>query len=428
MAVCSPRSAVHEGKGQQGVFFGWIVVACTFSILCVAYGIQFSFGVFLPEISAELGWSRTSLSLPYSLYVFIYGVLGAVAGRLTDRWGPRMVVMLGGWLLGGGIAMMSSVRALWQVYLFLGFIAATGMSAAFVPCNATVVRWFTRRRGLALGIASSGASFGNFIFPPLIAALISAYGWRQAYLFLGLGGLVLLNLLAVPVIRDPERMGLEPDGFLANNSDPRSTGLPLPASGPVLEWTLAEARHASTFWLLTALFTCTWLVVFLPLVHLAPFATDLGIPQVRAAMTLSMIGLAGFVGRLTTGPISDRVGRKKALGLCLLLQALSFIAFIFSTGLGLLYPASALFGLSYGGTSVLFPAIVGDYFGRQAVGSIVGFIFALAGSTAAFGPALAGYVYDATGRYTTAFALSALLNTAAFLLLLALKKPERRGT
>jgi len=119
--------------------------------------------VFLPAISADTGWDRASLSVPYSLYVFIYSALGAVTGRLTDRWGPRVVLTVGGCLLGCGVALMSRVQALWQIYVSLGLVAAAGMSAAYVPCNATVVRWFTQRRGLALSITSSGASFGNFL-------------------------------------------------------------------------------------------------------------------------------------------------------------------------------------------------------------------------------------------------------------------------
>ena len=167
-------------------FYGWVVVACTFTILCIAYGIQFTFGVFMPFISADTGWDRGSLSLPYSMYIFVYSALGVVSGRLTDRLGPRIVLTVGGCLLGAGVMLMSRVHALWQLYIALGVIAAAGMSAAYVPCNATVVRWFTLKRGLALSITSSGASFGMFIFPPLATVFITSYGWRRAYLILGL--------------------------------------------------------------------------------------------------------------------------------------------------------------------------------------------------------------------------------------------------
>jgi len=409
---------VSERQGR--LFYGWVIVACAFVVLCVAYGIQFTFGVFLPAISADTGWDRASLSWPYSVYVFVYSALGVVTGRCTDRWGPRVVLAVGGCLLGCGIVLMSQVRALWQIYLFLGLIAASGMSAAYVPCNATVVRWFTQRRGLALSITSSGASFGNFLFPPLVAVLIAAYGWRKTYLLLGLVGVSFIGLCSAFFVRDPEKMKLYPDGRRPPERVPSSI---VDGGEITADWTLASAKRTTAFWLLNAIFTLTWLVVFMPMVHIVPFAVDLGISSVRAAMTISVIGLAGFAGRLLLGPISDRLGRIPALGLCLFLQAVSFLAFIFTTGLASLYPAAAVFGFSYGGATALFPAIVGDFYGRTAVGSIVGFIFALAGSPAAFGPLIAGYVYQVTGHYHAAFMLSAGLNVVALLLLLLLKKP-----
>ncbi|HUN58388.1 MAG TPA: MFS transporter [Candidatus Binataceae bacterium] len=406
-------------------FYGWVVVICAFTILCVAYGIQFSFGVFMPFISADTGWNRASLSLPFSLYVFVYSALGMVSGRLTDRFGPRIVLISGGCLLGAGLMLVSRSYLLWQLYLALGLIAAAGMSAAYVPCNATVVRWFMRKRGLALSIASSGASFGTFIFPPITTGLIAVYGWRGAYLILGLLVISAVGACAAFIVRDPENMGLLPDG--GSPSDPQSDEASIKFSAAD-NWTLHEAKRTTTFWLLNIIFTLTWLVAFMPMVHIVPFAVDLGISHFRAAMSISVIGFAGFAGRLSIGAISDRIGRVPALGGCLMLQALAFTGFTFSTGLALLYPAAALFGFSYGGVTALFPALIGDFFGRIAVGAIVGFIFAVAGSPAAFGPLIAGYIYDLRHSYSLAFELSAALNLIAFALVFRLKKPQRTAT
>ena len=408
-------------EARGGVFYGWVVVGCAFTILCIAYGIQFTFGVFMPAISAETGWDRGSLSLPYSLYVFVYSALGAVSGRFTDRWGPRIVLTVGGCLLGSGIILVSQVHTLWQLYLFLGLVAASGMSAAYVPCNATVVRWFTVKRGLALSITSSGASFGMFIFPPLTTALIAAYGWRSSYIILGSLAILVISLCATFVVRDPEKMGLHPDGYPPLDITPNAAAQ---SPSPADDWTLASAKRTATFWMLNVIFTLTWLVAFMPMVHIVPFAVDLGIPQFRAAMTLSVIGFAGFAGRLGIGTISDYLGRLPTLGMCFLLQALAFLGFTFSTGLTALYPAAAVFGFSYGGVTALFPAIIGDFFGRTAVGSIVGFIFAFAGSPAAFGPLIAGYLYNSTSSYSAAFLLSSALNAVALLLLFFLRKPH----
>ncbi len=424
--VTSQLQPIPTTEAVRGrVFYGWVVVACAFTILCVAYGIQFSFGVFMAEISKETGWGRDSLSLPYALYVFLYSALGAVAGRFTDHWGPRLVITIGGCLLGLGIILTSQVTALWQMYISLGVIAASGMSAAYVPCNATVVRWFIEKRGLAIGLTSSGASFGTFIFPPLAATLIGAYGWRHAYLLLGVVAVTVIGACATFTVRDPEKMGLFPDG-IAPIPSPTTVGAP--PSSFANDWTLAEAKRTRSFLLLNVVFTLTWLVVFMPMVHIVPFAVDLGIPQFRAAMTISVIGFAGFMGRLFIGTISDRIGRVPTLGLCFLLQALGFTGFAFSTGLASLYAAAAVFGLAYGGVTALFPALIGDFYGRTSVGSIAGFIFAISGSPAAFGPLIAGYLYAVSGRYDAAFLLSAALNLAALMLLFLLKKPTRETT
>jgi MFS transporter, OFA family, oxalate/formate antiporter len=419
------RAARNEGSFTESIttrprlFYGWTVVACAFAVLTITYGIQFTFGVFMPYISADTGWDRGSLSLCYSLYVFVYSALGLVSGWLTDRLGPRGVLTAGGCLLGTGVLLMSQVQALWQIDIVLGVIAAMGMSAAYVPCNATVARWFRLRRGVALSITSSGTSFGMFIFPPLTAALIAARGWRETYLILGALGIVSIISCATFMVRDPEAIGLAADGG-------RMEDLPHGAAPAILspgEWTLAQARRTSAFWLLTLIFTLTWIVVFLPMVHIVPFAVDLGISHFRAAMTISVIGLAGFVGRLGIGTVSDRTGRVPTLGLCLLLQAVAFFGFAICHGIGLLYTAAALFGFSYGGVTALFPALVADLFGLLAVGSIVGFIFAVAGSPAAVGPLVAGYMYNASHSYIVSFELSAALNLAALLLLFFLEKP-----
>ncbi|MBV8773766.1 MAG: MFS transporter [Deltaproteobacteria bacterium] len=410
------------GPQHRGIFYGWVIVGCAFTILCIAYGLQFSFGVFMPYISADTGWDRGALSLPFSVYVFVYSALGLVSGRLTDRWGPRVVLITGGCLLGIGTMLISRVGVLWQLYVVLGLLAASGMSAAYVPCNATVVRWFSIRRGLALSIASAGASFGMFVFPPLSTALIAGHGWRGAYFILGLLAVCTIVMCASFVVRDPAAIGLHPDGL---SQDLLSELQVTARIADEQSFTLREARRTRAFWLVNLIFGLTWLVVFMPMVHIVPFAIDMGISPFRAAMTIGVIGFAGFGGRLTIGTLSDRFGRMATLGACLVLQALSFAGFTVSSELVLLYVAAGMFGFSYGGVTALFPALVGDFFRLAEIGSIVGFIFAVAGSSAAFGPLIAGFIYNSAHTYTAAFDLSAGLNLTALFLLFLLKKPEK---
>jgi MFS family permease len=413
MAVVSPGAR----PGRPRFFHGWIVVAGAFLILFMAYGTQYAFGVFFTALIDEFGWSRASLSGVFSLYAFTYAAFALVSGRLTDRWGPRAVIAIGGVLLGLGLIAMSRVSALWQPYVCYGLVAALGMSTAYVPCNATVAKWFTRRRGLAIGLASAGGSLGTFALPPVAHLVVSRLGWRWAYVVFGLAVLLALNALAVLMRRDPEAMGLGPDG------DPR----PLTAPARPERWTAARAMRSRAFWLLFAVFSATWIPVFVPLVHLVPMARGLGISPLLAATLVSALGAAALVGRLIMGGASDRIGRRPALAVSLVLQAAAFAGFALARELPALYAAALVFGFAYGAGSTLFPAAVADYFGREQAGSLAGLLFALAGSMAAWGPLAAGFIYDRAGSYQLAWWLGAGFNALALLLLGFARPPAARS-
>jgi MFS transporter, OFA family, oxalate/formate antiporter len=399
-------------------FYGWVVVGAAFSVLFMAYGAQFSFGIFFSAMIEEFGWSRGALSGAFALYAFGYSVLAAVAGRLTDRWGPRTVIATGGVFLGAGWIAMSTTSAIWHPYVFYGVLAALGMSTANVPCTATVARWFVRRRGLATGLATAGGSLGAFCLPPIAQLLVSGVGWRRAYVIFGTAILLMLNLLAPIMKRDPEGLGLTPDG------DPLGAGGSelLPSSS---DYTMGHAMRTGAFWMLFALFAATWIPIFAPLVHLVPLARGLGVDPLVAATLVSALGMAGIVGRLVMGSLSDRIGRRPAIGIGIVLQILAFLGFTFADTLPGLYAASIAFGFSYGAVSSLFPAIVADFFGRRHAGSLVGLLFAMSGSMAALGPLGAGFIYDRTGSYGPAWVASAGLNLLALGLLARARPPHR---
>ena len=396
------------------IFYGWRIVAAAFVILFTAYGAQYCFGVFFAALLTEFHWSRTGLSGVFSLYAFTYCVVGFPAGRLTDRWGPRVVIACGALFLGAALVAMAGVTALWQAYVLYA-VAAIGMGTAYVPCNTTVVRWFARRRGLATGVASSGASLGTLVLPPLAQVAVTGLGWRGAYV---VGGAIVFATLVVAtqvMRRDPESMGLDADG-MALAAGPATTA---PAGGLAL----GAAIRTPAFWLLGFAFAATWTPVFIPLVHLVPFARDLGHSPLAAASAISATGAGAVLGRLMMGAVSDRIGRRVTIAGGMLLQTLAFLAFTVVHELPGLYAAALLFGFSYGTISTLFAAIVGDFFGREHAGSLVGFLFALAGSMAAWGTLGAGAIYDATGSYRPAWMLSALFNLVALALVMLCRPP-----
>ncbi len=400
------------------LFYGWVVVAGAFLVLFMAYGTQYAFGVFFSALLTEFGWSRASLSGVFSLYAFAYCAFGLPAGRLTDRWGPRAVIAVGGAFLGLGLCGMSRTSALWHPYVLYGLVAGLGMSTVYVPCNATVARWFVRRRGLAVGLASAGMGFGTFALPPAAHFLVSRVGWRWAYVVFGVGTFLALNLIATIMRRDPESLGLRPDG------DRAPARLDAARAGEA-SWTVASAARTRSFWMLFGIFTATWIPVFVPLVHLVPMAAGRGIPPLLAATLMSALGLAAMAGRLLMGAASDRAGRRSTLAVALGLQVAAFIALDQAQSLTALYAAAVIFGFSYGGVSVMFPAMVADFFGREHAGSLVGVLFATAGSMAAWGPMAAGWIYDHYGTYGPAWWLSAGFNALALGLLAFAHPPER---
>ena len=398
-------------------FYGWRIVAAAFVILFTAYGTQYCFGVFFTALLDEFRWSRAGLAGVFSLYAFGYCVVGFPAGRLTDRWGPRAVVTAGAVFLGAALAGMALVHRLWEPYVIYGVIGALGMGTAYVPCHSTVVKWFARRRGLAVGIASTGASLGTFALPPLAHRVVMAIGWRGAYVVFGLGVFVALALAAAVMRRDPRSMGLWPDGDDAPSPSPASTDA---------AWTLGDAIHTRAFWLIAAAFTATWLAVFIPLVHLVPFARDLGYDARTGAWLVSALGAGAVGGRLVMGAVSDRTGRRPAIVAAMLLQAVAFVEFASVQGLTPLIATAVAFGFSYGTISALFAAIVGDLFGAEQAGSLVGFLFAVAGTLAAWGPLVAGLVYDTTGSYRLIFQAAAAANVLAAILIALARGPVRQ--
>lgn len=407
---------------RPGLFYGWVVVGAAFAVLFLAYGLQFSYGVFVMGLADELGWSRADTVLPYSLYVFVYSALSAATGRATDRWGPRQVITLGALLLGLGWGASALVHQPWQLCLTLGVVAALGMSVAWVPCNATVARWFTRRRGAAVAVASTGGSLGNLLVPPLAGWLMATWGWRPT-----LGGIATFAALAMLLaarymVRDPETLGLNPDGDAPGESGPEATPALVTTPAPP-----GRLHRDASFLLVVATYFCTWLVIFVPFVHLPSYAGDLGLGAAAGASLLGVIGLGGVVGRLSAGVVSDYVGRFPALFATFALQAASFVGFALADGLAGLWLAALAFGFSYGGGVTLLPPLCGDLFGRARVASVVGTVFAVAGAPAAFGPWVTGLLYDNTGGYAGAFLGAAALNALSFALTVVLATVTRRG-
>jgi len=409
--VGAKGARVRSGR-VGGLFYGWVVVGAGALALYTVYGIQSSFGIFLPALEADLApGRRADVSLAFSLYTVLYSLLSGVTGPLTDRWGPRRVVLLGGVALGLGLLLTAGARALWHLYLSYGLLSAVGMSAVFVPISTTVVKWFVARRGTAVGMTLAGNALGQLSLPLLSALLLNLWGWRTAYALYGVGALAVLAGVSRLLHREPEALGLRPYG-----APPGGAGSS-PEAEPAL--TLRQAVRTPTLWLYLLTLFLVWTGVFLPVVHLPAFAREgLGLGSALSAFTVTVSAVGSGTGRLGIGAVSDWLGRRRAFFLGIGLQAVGFGLLV---GAGLLsspalaYLGAWVFGLGYGGVASLYPAYTGDLFGRRYVGAVGGFIFSIAGAAAGIGVYFAGAIYQAVGSYTGAFALGALISLTAYL-------------
>jgi len=394
-------------------FYGYIIVLVAFLIILVAEGTFYSFGVFFEPLSTDFGWTRAMTSGAFSLSMLIYGLLGIITGRLTDRFGPRIIITVCGFLFGLGYLLMSQINAIWQFYLFYGVIMAIGLSGAYVPLLATVSRWFVERRGMMTGIVLAGIGAGTMIMPPLATWFISSYGWRASYIIIGIIALVLIISAAQFLRRDPGQIGQLPYGAGEVNeqeSDWEGRG-----------FYLREAMYTRQFWILFIAAFCFAFLIFTIIVHIVPHAIGLGISAASAANVLAIMGMLSIGGRVIMGGAGDRIGYKQALIICLGLMSVALFWLIIAKELWMLYLLAAIFGFTSGGSEALFIPMMAKLFGLRSLGVIFGvnaFGFMIGG---AIGPVLAGHIFDITGSYQLAFLVGAVVGIIGLIVLLFLK-------
>ncbi len=386
------------------MFYGWFVVAAAFAVTFVGFGSAYTFSAFVGSLQRDFSASRGSVSLVFSLAGFLYFGLGVVSGPLADRWGSRRLAVAGMILIGTGLALASVARSLIEVYAAYGLGVGLGIGCSYVPAVGAVQRWFSRRRGFASGLAVSGIGVGTLVMPPLASFLIAALGWREAYLVLGGLAAVVGAGMAFLIENDPRDRGLGPDG----DPQPVGTHLVRPAGASVRE----AVRSRRFVGLYTACLICSF-GVFVPFVHLVPYATDHGIPQSSAVLLLGAIGVGSTVGRFFLGGLADRMGRPLALLAMFVGMALALAIWAFSIGFWALAAFAFTYGVFYGGWVALLPALVMDDFGGRNVSGIIGILYTSVAFGTLVGPSGAGFAFDLSHSYTLPILAGACANIIA---------------
>jgi OFA family oxalate/formate antiporter-like MFS transporter len=420
---------VDQAKAPR-FFYGWVVVAAAFCVALVAYGIQYSFGIFIDPLKDDFGWSGALVGGAASLFMFSRGALAILTGRITDRHGPRIIVAIGGLFLGLGLILTSQSSTAWQLYLFYGLMGGFGLSVAYAPLMATVSRWFVSKRGLAIGIVAAGIGAGTAVMSPLAAHLVATHGWRLSYIIIGLLALIIIIPGAFLLRRSPEEKGLLPLGKAEatagdeenSNIAKREDSLTSESAG----FSLKEAARTRAFWLLLAIIIFWSTCLQMTMIYIYPHAnTVLGIPWEVAASFMIVIGISSIIGRLVMGAVSDRLGGKRTLVICLVLQALAMFWLLGATDIWMLYLFATVFGFAYGGCVPLLPVIAGEIFGLKSIGEIIGVQMLGVAIGGAIGPLLGGYVFDVTQSYNFAFMGSGISTIIALILLTFIRAPRK---
>jgi MFS family permease len=408
------------------IFYGWWIVGASFLVLLVTVGIGlYAPPVFLVPLENHFGWSRAAIAGGSAVAALTAGIMMPLVGVWIDRYGSRRVMTVGALFMASGFGLMSMIRSIWQLYALNVFGAIGIACVAWLPNQTLISNWFTRKRGMAMGITLAGIGFGGLIMPPLAGFLIAEFGWRVAFAVLGSLLLVIVAGVILAVVRSrPADLGLLPDGeLLGPEAQP---GDPIDGAGEAMEVPglgLSEAVKTAAFWLLS-LGHVLWTFGSMSLIgHLPAFLTDQGFARkIAVGFPAFAIGIS-VAGRLTFGALADRLSKRAIMSWAMILQVLAAFCLFRVDAFGALPVFAILFGMGLGGGAVLIPLLVGECFGLRAFGKVLGLIMIAATLGAASGPVVTGRIFDVMGSYTLAFFLHIAAFTLAAAVFYAVRRP-----
>lgn len=383
--------------------YRWIIVAAGGVIGCVAIGCLFSLPVFIIPIAEETGWSRTGISAAMTIAFIAMAVGSMVWGMLSDRYGPRIVVLTGALILSVSLYGLSFVTSLAAYQAIYGVLIGGSMAAFFAPMMATVTGWFDTHRSLAVSLVSAGMGMAPVTMSPLAAWLIAHHDWRTSYQIIAVIAALVLVPLSLLLRRPPA---------LAAGAAATPAG-DLPGQQAM---TTRTALVSAPFIVLalTNFFCCA--THSGPIFHTVSYAISCGIPAMTAVTIYGVEGLAGMAGRLGFGVLADRFGAKLLLVAGLLVQAFGALGYFFAHDLAAFYSVAAVFGFVYAGTMPLYAVLARENFPLRMMGTIIGGT-AMAGSLGmATGPIFGGWIFDHTGNYSWLYIASFGMGLGAFLI------------
>ena len=393
--------------------YGWVIVAAGALMSCVAIGSMFSLAVFLQPISEATGWSRTGISSAMTLDFVTMGVAAFGWGVVLDRFGPRVVVLSGAFLLGLGLALASRATSLLEFQLLYGVLVGVAAGAIVAPMIATTTGWFDTHRSLAVSLVSAGMGVAPMTISPFAAWLVSTYDWHTAQLWIAIVAWAVLLPVAL-LVRRPPAMATVAGANVSAAGDPRMSP--------------SEALRSPQFIVLAATFFTCCVTHSGPIFHTMSYAIACGLPVTTAVTIYSTEGLAGLGGRLLFGLAGDKFGAKQVLVVGLVIQSLGAGAYFFTRELGEFYAVAAIFGLAYGGVMPLYAVIAREYFPMRIMGTVFGAAAMMGSLGMALGPMIGGWIFDTYATYSWLYIFSFSLGLGAAAIALTFPPlPSGRG-
>ena len=396
-----PGDPVIEPAARSRVHYAWVVALVTFTVLIITAGVRATPALLMIPLEQEFGWSRTAISAAVAINIALFGLIGPFAASAMHRWGLRRLVAGAVALLAISVALTTRMQHQWQMTLLWGVCVGTGTGITSMVLAAVVAtRWFDERRGLVLGALSAANATGQLVFLPFLAAVIERRGWRPAVLVVAGAAVVVFGLVAIFMRDRPQDLGLMPYGWKPDDTSRTAA----PALAPFAALSLVSRSRA--FWVLAGtFFVCGASTNGLIGTHLIPACHDYGIPEVRSAQLLAVMGLFDILGTTASGWLTDRYSSRHLLFAYYTLRGLSLLCLPMSlangaSGLGLF---AVFYGLDWIATVPPTVRLTGEAFGRENTGVVYGWIGAshqMGASLAALG---AGVIRTTTGDYRLAF-------------------------
>jgi len=398
-----------KALGQDG-FYGWITLSASALVYFQFTGLLiYPFGVFMPAICTEFGWSRGTVSGAYTMLMVLMGFSGPLVGMFIAKFGARMAIVVGNIAAALGLLILAFHNQIWQLYVGYGLFIGLGIGfGGFLATTTLANNWFVKRRSLALSIVTASGGLGALIFVPLVMQFILNWGWRYSFgIILAVIFLFSVVLPALVIRNKPEDLNQKPDGKATEHPKEKTAGRPTKLYETPVAFTVKETLRTKTFWLIIVVSVFFNFTISMVFTHQVVYLTDMGITATVAASVLGLLPGFSIFGRMLVGFFGLKINMRPLYTLSLMIMIVGMGLILIAKSLPMIFIYTAVFGTGYGALIVAQTGIVSAYFGQKSYPKIYGLILPFA-TVSAIGAPVAGFMYDRFSSYSLPFTIATI--------------------